>query len=294
VHTALRGLRHEALKEGGYLVPVRVFIGVGWLRAFAEKAVEPGWRDGTSLSAFLEGRLDAGAVVFPTYQALLGGVFLPHAALLSWIVMLGQLLAGIAIVSGSLTNAALLGGIFMNVNFLLAGVPDPSAFYIVIQAVLVLAGAGAILGFDAWLVSRIRSPLLVGKPAHSRSEPLVARSAAVALAALALGCAMYAIFHVQDWTPGGSVRDPAAILAVLSAMTASWATIVALGGEAEHHRVTGKQVPAPNGSFVQRNSSAKVSASATAWSSGKTLPAAQAAAKAAWPRARRRPATACS
>src|SRR5262245_22069492 len=55
----LRTVRLEALKEGSYLVPVRIFIGIGWLRAFAEKAVEPGWRDGTTLSTFLLHQLHA-------------------------------------------------------------------------------------------------------------------------------------------------------------------------------------------------------------------------------------------
>jgi hypothetical protein len=41
--TALDAVRHEALKDGMYLVPVRAFIGIGWLRAFAEKITQPGW-----------------------------------------------------------------------------------------------------------------------------------------------------------------------------------------------------------------------------------------------------------
>lgn len=229
--SGLESLRQETRKEGSYLVPVRVFIGIGWLRAFAEKAVEPGWRDGTSLSTFLESQLHAGMVAFPPYQALLAHVFLPQVLLLAWIVMLGQVLTGVAIATGSLTNLALLGGIFMNLNFLLVGVPDPSAFYIVIQMVLLLAGTGAVLGFDALLQSRVRSPLCAGHVTGSPAAPRLSQPQAVTLAVLALGCSAYATLHIRDWSPAGSVHDPAAILAVLAFMTASWAAIVAVRGE---------------------------------------------------------------
>lgn len=223
---ALTTLRHAALQDGIYLVPVRVFIGIGWLRAFAEKVIEPGWRNGSRLATFLEHQHQSGLVVFPPYEALLTGAFLPHALALGWIIMLGQMLAGLAIVSGSLTTVALLGGIFMNLNFLLAGAPDPSTFYIVIQAVLVVAGAGAILGVDARLAAH---------PRRCQPSPPIATSTSVALAMLALGCAVYASLHIRDWTPGGSVRDPAAVLAVLALMTASWVLIAALRGD---HRVS--------------------------------------------------------
>lgn len=230
VRTVRQHVRLEVLKEGSYLVPVRVFIGVGWLRAFAEKAVEPGWRDGTRLSAFLARQLDAGMVVFSPYQMLVSDAFLTHAMLLGWVVMLGQLLAGVAILSGTLTSAALLGGIFMNLNFLLAGVPDPSTFYIVIQTVLLLAGAGAILGIDAWLDAPNRSFLPGVRAVRRRSNQPIGHAKTLALVAPALGCAVYSALQIKDWTPGGSVHDPAAILTVLAIMAASWATIIALRG----------------------------------------------------------------
>ncbi|MGH2615731.1 MAG: hypothetical protein ACRDJC_10865 [Thermomicrobiales bacterium] len=231
VSMVLSILRQAARQEGIYPVPVRVFIGIGWLRAFAEKAVELGWRDGTRLASFLERQLEGGTIVFPPYQALVGGVFLAHAMALGWIVMLGQLLAGIAILSGSLTTAALLGGIFMNLNFLLAGAPDPSAFYIVIQVVLMVGGAGAILGIDARLATRTRLSLFAARPADHPPLLSIAVPTAVALAVMSCGCAVYATLHIRDWTPAGSVRDPAAVLAVLAFMTACWAVIAALRGD---------------------------------------------------------------
>jgi hypothetical protein len=37
--------------------------------------------------------------------------------------------------------------------------------------------------------------------------------------------------HIRDWSPRGSVHDPAAILTTLAAMSAAWAAIVYLRGE---------------------------------------------------------------
>jgi thiosulfate dehydrogenase [quinone] large subunit len=231
VRKALSVVRHEALKDGIYLVPVRVFIGIGWLRAFVEKAIDLGWRDGTRLVGFLQRQLGGETIVFPPYQALLTDIFLPHAMVLGWIIMLGQLLAGLAIASGTLTTAALLGGIFMNLNFLLAGATDPSTFYIVIQVVLLMAGAGAILGVDALLAAHGRFPLLAARPPGLQPSLALPAPTGVVLAILACGIAVYATAQIRDWSPAGSVRDPAAILAVLAYMTASWATIAALRGD---------------------------------------------------------------
>jgi thiosulfate dehydrogenase [quinone] large subunit len=214
-----RHLRAEAHKDGAYLVPLRVFIGIGWLRAFAEKAIEPGWRDGTSLTAFLTDRLREGRVALPPYESLVTAVFLPNATALGWIVMVGQLLAGLAILTGCTTRAALVGGLFMNLNFLLAGQPDPSAFYIVIQIALLLANTGAILGLDEHLPQPVR-------PCRRSGPRAWAWPGTVFL--MALGVAAYALSCAKEWGPAGSVHDPAMILAILAFMTAGWSAFAYL------------------------------------------------------------------
>jgi thiosulfate dehydrogenase [quinone] large subunit len=224
----LRYVASQARLDGVYLVPLRLFIGLGWLRAFAEKAADPGWYDGARLAAFLTRQVTEGEVPFPLYQELITAVFLPHAQALSWIIMVGQLLAGLAIISGTFTNLALLGGLFMNLNFLLAGVPDPSAFYLVIQAVLFLANTGAILGTDAFLSRVIHQPLLVARagprPAYTRSQ----RRLCLIVTLLSLMLALYGLAHVTDFTPAGSVHDPAMILTVLASIGAVLSSIAYL------------------------------------------------------------------
>lgn len=225
-------VRSEARQSGIALVPVRVFIGIGWLRAAAEKAVAPNWLHGTGVSNFLNTQLAGRHIAFPPYQALVTGVFLPHAAFLGGIILLGQLLVGLAILTGTLTRAALVGGLFMNLNFVLSGAPDHSAFYIVIQAMLLLGGAGFVLGVDAHLPQRLRSGFPMTRPKREETRRPLSRSSAAALAAFALGCSAYAMGHIRDWTPGGSVHDSVAILAVLAAMVSAWSVIAYLRGDA--------------------------------------------------------------
>ena len=211
----LRFIKRELSKEGAYLLPLRLFIGMGWLRASAEKIVDPDWLGGTVLAAFLEEKLVGDHVVFPFYRALITDLFLPNASALSWIMMIGQLLVGAAILLGLFTNAAILGGLFMNLNFILAGAPNPSAFYFVIQVALFIGGTGAIIGLDALLGRRIRTPLFVAKVGirswHYRSK----ERALLGLAVLSFGLAAYSLAHVQSYDPGLSVEDPAMILTVL-------------------------------------------------------------------------------
>ncbi len=208
--------RQELSKDGAYLLPLRIFIGIGWLRTSAEKIIDPGWYDGTALTAFLEEELAGGHVVFPFYRALITDVFLPNASALGAIIMIGELLAGVAILIGMFTNAALLGAIFMNLNFILAGAPDPSAFYFLIQVALFVGGIGAIAGADTLLGRRVKNPLLVAQNRISGQRFRTReRVFFLGLAALWLALAVYALAHVSTLDPERSVEDPAIILAVL-------------------------------------------------------------------------------
>ena len=208
------------------LLVLRVFIGLGWLRAFAEKAPDSAWRDGAAVASFLEERMSRGEVALPPYETLIVGVFLPLAPALGWLIMSGQLLAGMALLTGTLTRAALLGGLVMNVNFLLAGAPNPSGFYIVIQAALLATGAGSILSVDAW---RTRSA--------SRSAAIVPGNRRMRIVAAGLGLMVtgYALMQARDLSPAGSVHDPAVLLAVLGGLAALWA-ILTDGIPADHQR----------------------------------------------------------
>ena len=146
------GKQHQAQ----YLVPLRLFIAIGWLRAAMEKLFDGHWRDGSKLQSFFDAQIAANHVPFPAYQGLMEGFFSQQVVLMSWLVAVGQLLAGIAIFTGTLTTAALVGAMFLNVNFMLAGRVNPSAFYLMMELVLLQSKAGNLWGLDPWLSTKSR------------------------------------------------------------------------------------------------------------------------------------------
>jgi hypothetical protein len=226
-----RGVRSPALPRlspgAAALLILRLFIGLGWLRAFAEKVIDPAW-PGDAVSAFLGERLTRSEVALPPYESLVTAVFLPHATTLGWLIMAGQLLVGLGLTTGTLTRAALVGGLFMNLNFLLAGAPNPSAFYIIIQAALLATGAERILGVDAW---RAR---YAAQPTQRTCRGASGRHLLSGTIGLCMAVAGYALLQADDLSPAGSVHDPAVLLAMLGGLTALWAVLT--GGAAEEAR----------------------------------------------------------
>jgi thiosulfate dehydrogenase [quinone] large subunit len=218
-------LRAWARQPGLALLPARVFIGVGWLRACSEKLADPGWFGGASLEGFLSRQLAEGAVVFPLYERAIVDLFLPQAAVLAVVIAVGQFLAGVSILVGGFTTAALLGALFMNVNFLLAGAPNPSAFYLVVQAVLLAGGAGAAVGVDADLSRVIRNPWLVAQPAGRGRMGEAGRGVLAALALVCLTASLLALLQAEDRSAAGSVDDPAMVAAMLAGLGAVWAAV---------------------------------------------------------------------
>lgn len=114
---------------------LRLFLGAIWLRAAFSKAISPAWLSGESISEFFAG----GNVGFATrhlehapalYQDLMVS-FSNYPVLMSMIVMLMQAAIGLSILTGYKMRLGIIAGIFLNINFISAGVILPSFFYIV-------------------------------------------------------------------------------------------------------------------------------------------------------------------
>ena len=211
-------VQREIQQDSAYLLPLRLFIGIGWIRACLEKFITAGWPNGTSLVEFFNQQLSGGQVVFPFYRDLITQVFAPNALALSWIIMIGQLLVGMAIMFGALTNFALLMGMFMNLNFILAGMITPSAFYIVIQAALLVANTGAVFGLDYYLSRYLPFSLISAQRSLDRKFWRLEKACFSLAAVLAVFIGAASIPFIQDYSPH-SVDDPAMLMLVLSVIT---------------------------------------------------------------------------
>jgi thiosulfate dehydrogenase [quinone] large subunit len=221
LNAALVYVLREVQRDTVWLVPLRVFIGVGWLRAGAEKLVNPAWFDGSALRAFLE--VQAPQAVFPVFQNLMRGAFHDVALPLGVFVMVLEVIGGAMIALGWRLRSAIAVAIGLNLLFVMAGVPNPSAFYLVIQMVLVIGGADRVLA-------------LRGRRSRRRSTGnwtlwlhLTALSLLVALAVSSLA-------RVRDFSPGGSVHDAAAVLAVVACVGLGY-TLISLLRLLQHPQV---------------------------------------------------------
>lgn len=216
VARAKRSVMRELQHPAAYLFPLRLFIGIGWLRAFAEKAFSAEWFNGGAVATFLDSQLARDAVAFPLYLQLIES----GSRWIGWVVIALQLLVGIGILLGTYTNLALLIGIALNANFMLAGQISPSAFYIMIHTVLFVTGAGAIFGVDGNRVrrpGRARSILLVAQPYMGRASN-GDRMAAIGLAALAAAQGWFGFAHITDF--GAGVFDSGLVFGTVMGLSA--------------------------------------------------------------------------
>lgn len=157
---------------------VRLYLGYEWLTAGWEKLtgysiniesfgqpVKGGaWvfsgHDGAAIAGFVKGALAQAGGPHPAvqgwYAAFLQHVVLPHAAVFAYLVTFGEVLVGIALILGLLTGIAAFFGVFMNMNYLLAGTVSTNPILGFLALFVILAWR--IAGY--WGVDRYLLPLL--------------------------------------------------------------------------------------------------------------------------------------
>lgn len=125
------------------VIPLRIFLAAGWLRAAAEKLISHKWWNGGELRAFL---VAEHSTALPFFRPVMDHVFAPAAIPVTGLVILAELACGIALVIGRSMRLALYTGVVMNVTFVLCGRVNPSAFYLVMEIALLFAIAGGAIG----------------------------------------------------------------------------------------------------------------------------------------------------
>ena len=145
---------------------IRIYVGWQWLSAGWEKVHSAMWVGsdaGGALFGFINGALAKTAGAHPDVQGwyayFLQHVVLPHATLWSNFVAYGELLVGIALIVGIFTGIAAFFGLFMNLNYLLAGTVsiNPVLFTLSIGLIMAWRVAGY-LGVDGYLLPKIGTP----------------------------------------------------------------------------------------------------------------------------------------
>ena len=148
----------EPIRASIVLLPLRLFLAFGWLRAAAEKLIDHTWWNGDKLRSFLETQHHE---ALPFFRPVMNSVISPYAVQVAAIVAVLQLLIGLALLIGRPLRIALWSGIVLNVVFVLCGRVNPSAFYLVMEAALLYAVSTGHLGRGA-RTPAARSFLLIG------------------------------------------------------------------------------------------------------------------------------------
>ena len=149
---------------------LRLWLGYAWLQAglgkvFGEKAtVWVGDKAGVAVTGFLKGALGRATGDSPMvpawYADFIRDVALPNAQLFSYLVAYGEVLVGLALVVGVVTNFAALMGIVMNLSYLFAGTISKNPQMLLAEAAIVFAGlAAGYYGVDRYLLPYLRKLL---------------------------------------------------------------------------------------------------------------------------------------
>ena len=177
------------------LLPLRLFLAAGWLRAATEKLIDPEWWNGHKLQTFVTAQHNE---ALPFFRPVMDHLIAPHAQIVAIVVVLTQLACGIAIAIGKPLRLALRWAVLLNVVFVLAGKVNPSAFYLVMEIVLLFAVADGTIGV------RPTSP--------SRRT--------IGLAAISTTAAFAVVPYIRTIEPSKVIEDPAMMLVFLGMIVA--------------------------------------------------------------------------
>jgi thiosulfate dehydrogenase [quinone] large subunit len=153
-------------RAGLFWLPIRLFVGFAWVEAGWHKFTDPEWtQGGAALRSYWERAASIPEEGRPpiTYEwyrdfinLLLNG---SHEWWFAWVVTLGELAIGLALILGVLTGIAAFFGAFMNMSFMLAGSAstNPVMFALAVGLMLAWKVAGY-YGIDRYLLPRLGTP----------------------------------------------------------------------------------------------------------------------------------------
>lgn len=149
-----------------WLVPIRLFLGYSWLAEGWAK-VKEGWFTDKLLAGLAAADAGSSASTSETgekvfriitettpswYAWIADNIVIPNAMLFQWLIVLAEIGIGLALISGTFTFIAALGGLALNINFILStGLYEYNWWYIP-AALCLLGGAGRAFGVDYYLI----------------------------------------------------------------------------------------------------------------------------------------------
>jgi len=145
---------------------VRLYVGWDWLSEGINKAQTPSWvgdQAGAFLTKWITAALAKTQGAHPDvpgwYGWFLSAIVLPNAVLWSYVVTIGEISVGIALILGLFTGIAAFFGTTMNASYLLAGTVSTNPILFALATLLVLAWKTAgWWGLDRFVLHRLGTP----------------------------------------------------------------------------------------------------------------------------------------
>ncbi len=155
-------------RAGLFWLPIRIFLGFEFAVAGWDKLTGTGWIDGGArLLGYWQGAVKVPApgqgsapITFDWYRSFLQILVDNHAqGWFAWLITLGELAVGVALLVGALVGVAAFFGVVMNMSYLLAGTTsvNPVMFALAIGLILGWRVAGY-YGVDRYLLPRLGVP----------------------------------------------------------------------------------------------------------------------------------------
>ena len=153
-------------RAGLFWLPIRLFVGFSWLESGWHKLTDPEWtQGGVALRSYWEraaaipeqGRPP---ITYEWYRDFINMLLVNDSETwFAWVVVLGEIAIGVALILGILTGIAAFFGAFMNMSFLLAGSAstNPVMFTLAVGLMLAWKVAGY-YGVDRYLLPRLGTP----------------------------------------------------------------------------------------------------------------------------------------
>lgn len=142
---------------------VRLYVGYEWLIAGIDKVMNPAWFGsgaGAAMKGFVAVALSKTTGAHPDvqmwYAGFLKGAVLPNLVTWSNAIAVGEVLVGVGLIVGAVTGIAAFFGLFMNLNFMLAGTVSINPILFTLSIFLILAWRVAgYWGVDKYLLPRL-------------------------------------------------------------------------------------------------------------------------------------------
>jgi thiosulfate dehydrogenase [quinone] large subunit len=144
---------------------IRLYVGYEWLTSGFNKFSNPAWWSGDALAGFWANAIQVPAegrapITFGWYRGFIE--FMYNAQWYLWfgkLVMIGEVVIGIALIIGAFVGIAAFLGSFMNWNFIMAGSASSNGLLFALAVLLVLAWKVAgWYGLDRYLLPMLGTP----------------------------------------------------------------------------------------------------------------------------------------